>query len=707
MTPAAPVRQALAAARRRHAAIVAMFALPVSGLIAAALAKDASPLNIGLMAMVAAAVPLLAWLKRPGRDPRAVVRRLDARADLEDSADLLFAGPGALGPLQQMQRQRLVDRLAAQPADLRPSWPVRSLLLAWIVSCALSVAMLWWLPLSPSPTVPLPSRAPGPDAAVETAIDVVLAATALDIEPPAYTGLDAGTQPALSGKFAQDSRLRWTLRFAPQPEAAELVFHDGLRLPLARRGEDWTATRVLAKSTLYRIVPAGPLPLRDDALHRLDAIADQPPQIRVVAPERSLSLATPGQRRWALEFEASDDHGLGAARLDITLAQGSGEQVTVRQQSLPLAGEGDSRLRRYLRTLDLPGLGLAEGDDLIVRLVVADNRAPTPQQSRSASFILRWPMPPSTESTGMEGLVKKALPAYFRSQRQIIIDAEALLADRPRLSADEFMLRSNNLGVDQRLLRLRYGQFLGEESEGEPEPPPGYEDGEHSDDDGHDHASEPPAAPTPPGGDSMLELYGHTHDEAEAATLLDPETRALLKQALDAMWLSEGGLRQGDPAAALPHAYRALGFIKQVQQASRIYLARTGLELPPIDEARRMTGDRKGLASRNTGLVPRAAGESPALPLWQALAAPQGGEPALDDFSEWLRANETRVDDPLSLVAAIDALRRDPACSDCRAALRALLWPLLPREAAMTPARARPGERGQAYLDALEAEASP
>ena len=705
MTPAAPVRQALAAARRRHAAIVAMFALPVSGLIAAALAKDASPLNIGLMAMVAAAVPLLAWLKRPGRDPRAVVRRLDARADLEDSADLLFAGPGALGPLQQMQRQRLVDRLAAQPADLRPSWPVRSLLLAWIVSCALSVAMLWWLPLSPSPTVPLPSRAPGPDAAVETAIDVVLAATALDIEPPAYTGLDAGTQPALSGKFAQDSRLRWTLRFAPQPEAAELVFHDGLRLPLARRGEDWTATRVLAKSTLYRIVPAGPLPLRDDALHRLDAIADQPPQIRVVAPERSLSLATPGQRRWALEFEASDDHGLGAARLDITLAQGSGEQVTVRQQSLPLAGEGDSRLRRYLRTLDLPGLGLAEGDDLIVRLTVADNRAPTPQSSRSASFILRWPMPPSTESTGMEGLVKKALPAYFRSQRQIIIDAEALVADRPRLSADEFMLRSNNLGVDQRLLRLRYGQFLGEESEGEPEPPPGYDDGGHSDDDGHDHGAE--ASAGPPAGDSVLELYGHTHDEAEAATLLDPETRALLRQALDAMWLSEGGLRQGDPGAALPHAYRALGFIKQVQQASRIYLARVGLELPAIDMARRMTGDRKGIASRGTGLLPLAPGESPALPLWQALAQAEGGEQALDDFAQWLADNEARVGDPLSLVAAIDALRRDPDCIGCRATLRARLWPLLPREAAMAPARTPADARGQAYLDALLQETRP
>ncbi|HEU0152241.1 MAG TPA: hypothetical protein VFQ84_02720 [Arenimonas sp.] len=706
MTPAASVREALAAARRRHAAIVAAFAVPVVAGLAFALSKDASLPYLLVLAVIAALVPLLAWLKRPGRDPRSLARRLDARADLEDSADLLFADEATLGPLQQMQRRRLEARLATRPADLRSAWPKVWLAAAWIVSAGLIAAIVWLPPLAS--TAPRPAGTPASGAApVDVATDLVLARSELRIEPPAYTGLDASSQPELSGKVPQDARLQWRLRFTPQPAAVALVFHDGQRLPLRREGEDWTASRTLASSTLYRIVPAGPLPLREDPLYRLDVIPDQPPRIRAVAPERSLTLATPGQRRWDLDFEASDDHGLGAARLEITLAQGSGEQVTVKQQALALRGEGSATLRRYARSLDLASLGLAEGDDLIVRLVVADNRTPTPQQSRSASFILRWPLPPSTESTGMEGLVKKALPAYFRSQRQIIIDAEALLADRPQLSADEFMLRSNNLGVDQRLLRLRYGQFLGEESEGEPEPPPGYEDGEHSDDDGHDHGSEPPAAPGPPGGDSVLELYGHTHDEAEAATLLDPETRALLKQALDAMWLSEGGLRQGDPAAALPHAYRALGFIKQVQQASRIYLARVGLELPAIDAARRMTGDRKGIASRPTGLATRTPGESPALPLWQALAEPSGGGEALDAFAAWLAENEARVADPLSLLAAIDALRRDPGCAECRATLRARLWPLLPREAAMAPPRTTPDARGQAYLEALMTETPP
>ena len=85
-------------------------------------------------------------------------------------------------------------------------------------------------------------------------------------------------------------------------------------------------------------------------------------------------------------------------------------------------------------------------------------------------------------------MVKKVLPAYFRSQRQIILDAEALQKDKRRIAADRFLRRSDEIGVDQRILRLRYGQFLGEEAEGEPEPPPTNDAEEtHHDDDGHDH----------------------------------------------------------------------------------------------------------------------------------------------------------------------------------------------------------------------------
>ncbi|MGJ3627498.1 hypothetical protein AB5I41_12005 [Sphingomonas sp. MMS24-JH45] len=74
----------------------------------------------------------------------------------------------------------------------------------------------------------------------------------------------------------------------------------------------------------------------------------------------------------------------------------------------------------------------------------------------------------------------------------------------------------------------------------------------------------------------MLGEFGHAHDEGEASTLFDPETHARLTQAVDQMWQSEGALRLGDPARALPFANRALVLLKQVQQATRVFLAKVG-----------------------------------------------------------------------------------------------------------------------------------
>ena len=210
----------------------------------------------------------------------------------------------------------------------------------------------------------------------------------------------------------------------------------------------------------------------------------------------------------------------------------------------------------------------------------------------------------------------------------------------------------------------------------------------------------------------MLEEYGHTHDHAEAATLLDPETRTTLKAALDQMWQSELHLRQGHPERALPYAYRALQLIKQVQQARRIYLARVGPELPPIDESRRMGGDRAGLARRDDALVgghrnrSHAGGACGAR--WTRCRRLRATQRHRRSISPRLSAGcaTTRRDWPIhsAFVAAIEALRADPDCARCRRDLRALLWPLLPRPATAVPRRDDGDAVGRRYLDALRQE---
>ncbi len=213
----------------------------------------------------------------------------------------------------------------------------------------------------------------------------------------------------------------------------------------------------------------------------------------------------------------------------------------------------------------------------------------------------------------------------------------------------------------------------------------------------------------------MLEQFGHTHDIPEAATLLDRETRELLRAALGEMWQAELHLRQGQPGRALPFEYRALDRIKQVQQASRIYLARVGLELPPIDATRRLAGEAGGVRSRGDPLAPSTPADALPAALWQRLGEPVAARDEavasalrsdLESLARWVGERETELPQAIELLAAIDALVTDPSCEPCRAQLQALLWPLLPSPAAATGPRATAGASGAAYLEALESAES-
>ena len=545
-------------------------------------------------------------------------------------------------------------------------------------------------------------------AAPESAlrVPVKLIEARIRISPPGYTGLAVRNETGLPAKFPEGSRIAWQLRFAPQPEQAQLQFFSGRILPLRRDGDVWTADTALASSDVYRIVVNGQA--QNKPWQRLDAIPDRAPQWRVTLPDRSLSLLAPGQRTWPLQLEAEDDYGLGAATLDIQLAQGSGENVRFTAFSRPLAGQGGNTRKRYAAALDLAQLGMAVGDDLIVRFSVKDRRQGAPNETQSAAYILRWPAEDTFEASGVEGLLKKVMPAYFRSQRQIIIDTEKLLAQRSRLDRDTFAVRSDTIGVDQRILRLRYGQFLGEETEGvqAAKPAEGGAEETHHADDGHDHGEQGAAAKkAPPSAaatnQAVLEEFGHTHDIPEAATLLDPETKRLLRAALNEMWRAELHLRSGEPKQALPYEYRALDFIKQVQQASRIYLARVGTELPPIDEGRRLIGDRSGVIRPVDSLQAASRDDAPVFAFWQAL---DGGEPDFGALRVWLAAHPERVPDALGLKVAMDEAQRKPACQACRTRLKALLWPVLPAPLAAPVPRPATDGPARSYRELLRRE---
>ena len=699
---------------------------------------------LGIACCAAGAAAWVAWRVRR-MDARWLVRTLDARRpDMEDSTALLVDAAPPRSALAALQRARLATRLEqGPPPDLRTPWPLRRLWLSGaLAACALAAALLW--PRSPdAPGNPAQARATAPG---ESRQPPRLVSQRMQVRPPAYTGLPIREGDALSARVPAGATLAWTLRFAPDARAATLVFHDGVRVAMTRRADGaWHATRRIQRATLYRIEPVQPDRGGRARQYRIDTTADRPPQVRLLQPGATLSTVSPGQRSWRVVFEATDDYALAArARLRIVRTEGSGENITSNERSVALPGSGTAARRRYAYGFDLAALGLVPGDDLIVQLVVSDRRAPAPQVVRGPSVILRWPPEVIEQPGGLDALMKKVMPAYFRSQRQIIIDAEALQARKPRLPADTFVQRSDAIGVDQRLLRLRYGQFLGEESEGAPQlptndapaddtpalptddapprqgtgdaPEPDDDEAGHAPGDGHDHGSDDALQRAPRFGEEeqVLERFGHTHDIPEAATLLDPATRELLRAALNEMWGSEQALRTGRPDLALPFANRALDLIKQVQQAERIYLPKLGTELPPIDATRRLTGKRDGLSNRADPLRAAPAADTTLADAWRALAPVRatGGAtsrtnpPDLAALSRWLATHDMRGADALAIAAALDTLRSEPACAACRQRLRDLLWPLLATPPAAPAPRRAAGRAGDAYLDALR-EASP
>lgn len=655
-----------------------------------------------VVVMVGVAIALLFARHRAARhDQRWLVRALDAsRADMEDSADLLFADTSTLGPLERLQQARLADRIDSDsPHSLRPDWSRHLILTLWIAGLIATGLVIVW----PRPGHGPPTLAPSREALPATPGIPRLVAQNVRIIPPAYTGLPSRDSASLDARAPVGSRIEWTLRFDPQASVPAIQPVGGARLVLRRDGANWIASRLLDASFLYRVDPAsgrGPTP----PLHRIDAIADSPPQVKALSPTASLTMVTQSQRSWSPTFAATDDYGVAAtARLRITLAIGEGENVTFSEREIAIAGSGPARDRRFSPRLDFAALGFGAGGDMVVQLIVRDTRQPMPQEVRGPSLILRWPSPKQPESGGLQGMVNTVLPAYFRSQRQIIIDAETLIKQKRRLATDRYLSRSASIGGDQQILRGRYSQFLGGEEEGAPEAP--TSDGEqHSDDDGHDQGGAPrQSAPGFGAPEDVLADFGHPHDDSPASSL-DPETRAILKKAVDEMWQSELQLKQGHPDLALPFAYRALRFIKEVQQATRIFLSRVGPELPPIDASRRMTGKREGLASRVLAIAPVEGRDGPAAAAWRALGDGPGairGAIALDALERWARGQAAHLPDPLALSGAIDAVRRDPACVACRARLRALLWTAMARPPAHL-ARRRPADSsGARYLGAV------
>ncbi|RZJ95813.1 MAG: DUF4175 domain-containing protein, partial [Brevundimonas sp.] len=274
MSSGALIARWTAPARRAEAAYDALIALPliVSATAVAWRLGGGGFAVVVALATLAAAVAV-AWLRVKRLDLTWLVARLDARRpELEDSAELLFAS-APLGPLQSLQRDRLVARLdTGSPEALAPEHDRRWLIAAWIAGTLIAVAAVAW----PRPGDRPQTLAP---VAQQTAAAGAprLVAQGLRIRPPAYTGLPVRDQGEMDARVPEGTRLEWTFRFSPEATAPRIQVLGGASPTLRHEGDVWRAEIVARQSMLYR-GQAGP-DAAVGTLRRIDVTPDAPPQV--------------------------------------------------------------------------------------------------------------------------------------------------------------------------------------------------------------------------------------------------------------------------------------------------------------------------------------------------------------------------------------------------------------------------------------------
>jgi hypothetical protein len=591
------------------------------------------------------AIDIYRWQKRVDRQWTSW---LDAAIPaLEDSSTLL--GADAATPIAKLQQQRLQARLAEvlSEDDYRSiaRTRVRFALLPLVLS--LLAAGAAWGYHGKQTAVPASA------AAAQMNKAIVDGEVYLSVKPPAYTGVAAFETGARDIQIPQFSDVRWCVR---KPPGAHPTVELGDGQTLVITGE--CASRRVEESLFWRVRGAA------GTRYNIRVTPDQAPQVTIIEPAELIHLLNRDVKVVQLSVNARDDYAVVRASLHMTLARGSGENVRFTDREVPLPQSSDPKSRNWKKQWTLAELGMEPGDELYFFVRATDNAPENPHTTQSPTYTLRLPGPDaeSLDSTALPSMVK---PENLRSQRQIIIDTEQLVADlkaNPNMAAATLRSRSEGIATDQSALRLRYGQFLGEESS--------LFGDEHE----HEHESEGHRGGEKLGGEiAVMKEFGHAHDQADNATIFDPQTKAVLKRALSAMWDAEKSLRAIAPKTALPPEYKALEAIKELQAAERVYLHRTAFVPPALKEEKRMSGDIVGAMSykREQGAasdtVPAEVRE-----LVQALSQ-EGPLPALWSKSarEAIAARIADQEQKLSAQRAVQDVQ--DGCVPCRAELRAWL----------------------------------
>ena len=290
----------------------------------------------------------------------------------------------------------------------------------------------------------------------------------ITVSPPAYTQIRMNSTPDFNLRIPEGSMVTWNINFETPVSNPQLILSGRDTITFSGNGKDYDLHHTCSESGFYQLTwknTDGSINYSD--YYKLEVVKDKPPVIVVENLNQFLELAPTDNLKINLSSILTDDYGISQAHIIATVSKGSGEAIKFREQKLLFdkpQGISGKTIHAF-RIIDLIDLGLQPGDELYFYIEALDMKVPKANGARTETYFIAL-QDTSTIMTSVEAsLGVNMLPEYFRSQRQIIIDSEKLLREKNRIAKPHFNQRSNELAHDQKVLRLRYGEFLGEEFE--------------------------------------------------------------------------------------------------------------------------------------------------------------------------------------------------------------------------------------------------
>ncbi|WP_026838179.1 DUF4175 family protein [Gillisia sp. JM1] len=429
----------------------------------------------------------------------------------------------------------------------------------------------------------------------------------VSITYPTYTGIPTGITSKMDIKALEGSRISWKLTFDGSIKNP-VIETTGAIYKMVSKEASYTYSLKLNSSGFYNFRFEDTLEgVYVSNLYAIKMIKDEEPVVEIQGIDQFSAFELEERKVLSFITSITDDYGISEAYIIATVGKGSGESVKFREQKMDFNGvlKKGGRKLDLTKTIDLDELEMEAGDELYFYVEATDLKEPTPNRTRSETYFAVI-KDTTTYDFAVEGtLGADLMPAYFRSQRQLIIDTEKLIKQRSSLSKKEFKAKSNALGFDQKALRIKYGEFMGDETEASStiEPEETAENSEKEDplaEYSHDHdgdnehnlvENKEEESKTP------LEEYVHNHDDPEKSTLFSNSLKSKLRQAMTEMWDAELHLRLYEPKKSLPFQHRALKLLQEIKNRARIYVHRIGFDPPPIKEDKRLTGKLEDVLS--------------------------------------------------------------------------------------------------------------